>query len=60
MDKLPVTLTGALVGLEPLESQHREELWGAAIRRRSDEAAAGSSRFMAVRWPDRVVEIGWT
>lgn len=31
-----------------------------AIRRRSDGAVVGSSRFMAVRRPDRVVEIGWT
>ncbi|HET7511067.1 MAG TPA: GNAT family protein [Solirubrobacterales bacterium] len=31
-----------------------------AIRRRSDDAVVGSSRFMAVRRPDRVVEIGWT
>lgn len=31
-----------------------------AIRRRADEAVVGSSRFMAVRRPDRVVEIGWT
>jgi N-acetyltransferase len=31
-----------------------------AIRRRADGAVVGSSRFMAVRRPDRVVEIGWT
>lgn len=31
-----------------------------AIRRRSDGMVVGSSRFMAVRRPDRVVEIGWT
>lgn len=31
-----------------------------AIRRRSDDTLVGSSRFMAVRRPDRVVEIGWT
>ncbi|HEX6457082.1 MAG TPA: GNAT family protein [Solirubrobacterales bacterium] len=31
-----------------------------AIRRRADEEVVGSSRFMAVRRPDRVVEIGWT
>jgi RimJ/RimL family protein N-acetyltransferase len=31
-----------------------------AIRRRSDDVVVGSSRFMAVRRPDRVVEIGWT
>lgn len=31
-----------------------------AIRRRVDETVVGSSRFMAVRRPDRVVEIGWT
>jgi N-acetyltransferase len=31
-----------------------------AIRRRADETVVGSSRFMAVRRPDRVVEIGWT
>lgn len=31
-----------------------------AIRRRADEAVVGSSRFMAVRRPDRAVEIGWT
>jgi N-acetyltransferase len=31
-----------------------------AIRRRADGAVVGSSRFMAVRRSDRVVEIGWT
>jgi len=31
-----------------------------AIRRRADGTVVGSSRFMAVRRPDRVVEIGWT
>jgi RimJ/RimL family protein N-acetyltransferase len=31
-----------------------------AVRRRADETVVGSSRFMAVRRPDRVVEIGWT
>jgi N-acetyltransferase len=31
-----------------------------AIRRKDDAAVVGSSRFMAVRPPDRVVEIGWT
>jgi N-acetyltransferase len=31
-----------------------------AIRRRGDGTVVGSSRFMAVRRPDRVVEIGWT
>jgi RimJ/RimL family protein N-acetyltransferase len=31
-----------------------------AVRRRADDAVVGSSRFMAVRRPDRVVEIGWT
>jgi len=31
-----------------------------AIRRRADDVVVGSSRFMAVRRPDRVVEIGWT
>jgi len=31
-----------------------------AIRRRADDTVVGSSRFMAVRRPDRVVEIGWT
>ncbi len=31
-----------------------------AIRCRADGAVVGSSRFMAVRRPDRVVEIGWT
>lgn len=31
-----------------------------AIRRRADGTIVGSSRFMAVRRPDRVVEIGWT
>ncbi len=31
-----------------------------AIRRRADGTLVGSSRFMAVRPPDRVVEIGWT
>jgi N-acetyltransferase len=99
MEKLAVTLKGALVVLEPIEPRHREELWGAAqdpriwkwlaglggdrglferwfetsleatvedregvfaIRRRSDDGVVGSSRFMAVRRPDRAVEIGWT
>lgn len=31
-----------------------------AIRRDADSAVVGSSRFMAVRRPDRVAEIGWT
>lgn len=31
-----------------------------AIRRRADGTVVGSSRFMAVHRPDRVVEIGWT
>ncbi|MFL5897516.1 MAG: GNAT family N-acetyltransferase [Solirubrobacterales bacterium] len=31
-----------------------------AIRRRGDSLVVGSSRFMAVRRPDRVVEVGWT
>ena len=31
-----------------------------AIRRRAEDTVVGSSRFMAVRRPDRVVEIGWT
>lgn len=31
-----------------------------AIRRLADGTVVGSSRFMAVRRPDRVVEIGWT
>jgi N-acetyltransferase len=31
-----------------------------AIRRRADDTVVGSSRFMAVRRFDRVVEIGWT
>jgi len=31
-----------------------------AIRRRDGDAVVGSSRFMAVRRPDRAVEIGWT
>ncbi|HWN72489.1 MAG TPA: GNAT family protein, partial [Solirubrobacterales bacterium] len=31
-----------------------------AIRRSADAAVVGSSRFMAVRRPDRVAEIGWT
>jgi N-acetyltransferase len=31
-----------------------------AIRRRSDDTVVGSSRYMAVRPKDRVVEIGWT
>jgi RimJ/RimL family protein N-acetyltransferase len=31
-----------------------------AIRRRADGTVVGSSRFMAVRRADRVVEIGWT
>jgi N-acetyltransferase len=39
----------------------REEREGVfAIRRRADDAIVGSSRFMAVRRSDRVVEIGWT
>jgi RimJ/RimL family protein N-acetyltransferase len=38
-----------------------EDLEGVfAIRRGADDAVVGSSRFMAVRRPDRVVEIGWT
>jgi RimJ/RimL family protein N-acetyltransferase len=40
---------------------NREDREGVfAIRRRADDAIVGSSRFMAVRRPDRVVEIGWT
>ena len=31
-----------------------------AIRPRGDDTVVGSSRFMAVRRPDRAVEIGWT
>ncbi len=31
-----------------------------AVRRDADGALVGSSRFMNVRRPDRVVEIGWT
>jgi N-acetyltransferase len=31
-----------------------------AIRRKADGTVVGSSRFMAVRRPDRVVEIGWS
>jgi len=31
-----------------------------AVRRRSDDALVGSTRFMAVRQADRVIEIGWT
>jgi RimJ/RimL family protein N-acetyltransferase len=31
-----------------------------AIRRKDDDTVVGSSRFMAVRRPDRVAEIGWT
>ncbi|HXF31088.1 MAG TPA: GNAT family protein [Solirubrobacterales bacterium] len=31
-----------------------------AVRRRADEVLIGSSRYMAVRRRDRVVEIGWT
>lgn len=30
------------------------------IRRRADDTVVGSSRYLAVRPPDRVVEIGWT
>jgi RimJ/RimL family protein N-acetyltransferase len=30
------------------------------VRRRADETVVGSSRFLAVRPADRVVEIGWT
>jgi RimJ/RimL family protein N-acetyltransferase len=31
-----------------------------AVRRRGDDALVGSTRFLNVRRPDRVVEIGWT
>jgi N-acetyltransferase len=31
-----------------------------AIRRAGDGALVGSSRYLAVRRPDRVVEVGWT
>src|SRR5882757_2861403 len=31
-----------------------------AVRRRADGSLVGSSRYLAVRRPDRVVEIGWT
>lgn len=31
-----------------------------AVRRRADGLLVGSSRYLAVRRPDRVVEIGWT
>lgn len=31
-----------------------------AVRRRADDAVVGSTRFMAARPADRVVEIGWT
>jgi RimJ/RimL family protein N-acetyltransferase len=39
-------------------AENREGVF--AIRRRADDLVVGSSRFMAVRRPDRVVEIGWT
>ncbi len=31
-----------------------------AVRRRADDTVVGSSRYLAVRAADRVVEIGWT
>jgi RimJ/RimL family protein N-acetyltransferase len=31
-----------------------------AVRRQADGSLVGSSRYLAVRRPDRVVEIGWT
>lgn len=31
-----------------------------AVRRRADDTVVGSSRFMAARPADRVIEIGWT
>jgi RimJ/RimL family protein N-acetyltransferase len=37
-----------------------EDREGVFAVRRQGEAVVGSSRFMAVRRPDRVVEIGWT
>lgn len=99
MEELAATLEGSLVRLEPLRSEHADELWEAAqapeiwrwlahvhesrerfdrwlelaldaasagregpfaVRRREDGAVVGSTRFMAVRPDDRVVEIGWT
>jgi len=43
-----------------LEATAEEREGVFAIRRRGDDAVVGSSRFMAVRRPDRAVEIGWT
>lgn len=43
-----------------LEATAEEREGVFAIRRSGDGAVVGSSRFMAVRRPDRVVEIGWT
>lgn len=45
------------LSLEAME-ENREGVF--AIRRSADNVVVGSSRYMAVRRPDRVVEIGWT
>jgi N-acetyltransferase len=98
VESLTAILEGTVVTLEPLRSEHAEELWVAAqapetwawlahlnvrerfdrwmeltleaaaegregpftTRRRDTGEAIGSSRFLAVRPADRVVEIGWT
>jgi len=98
VENLTAILEGTVVTLEPLRSEHAEELWAAAqapetwawlahlnvrerfdlwmeltleaaaegregpftTRRRDTGEAIGSSRFLAVRPADRVVEIGWT
>jgi RimJ/RimL family protein N-acetyltransferase len=98
VERLTAILEGTVVTLEPLRSEHAEELWAAAqapeiwawlahlnvrerfdlwmeltlaaaaegregpftTRRRDTGEAIGSSRFLAVRPADRVVEIGWT
>ena len=43
-----------------LEATTEEREGVFAIRRSADGTVVGSSRLMAVRRPDRVVEIGWT
>jgi len=45
------------LSLEAMEGD-REGVF--AIRRSADDVVVGSSRFMAVRRADRVIEIGWT
>jgi RimJ/RimL family protein N-acetyltransferase len=97
--RLAIPLEGELVGLEPIEAGHAEELWRAAqapeiwrwlvdvsadrglfeqwleqsvtateedregvfaTRELRGGSVVGSTRFLNVRRPDRVVEIGWT